>query len=127
ADFEVKLVSIQVVETGYAAHENGGSSGYRVMESGTVHSGFHLVQNVRREDVRELHHQVGGANRLSLDCTDGVERPGDERVINIVSNVHRGSICELMVETHRSAVFADRIHARACVLVGNGITCNRLL
>ena len=71
--------------------------------------------------MRELHRQVGGANRLSLDCADVVKRPVDERVVNVVANVHRGSIREPMIQTHCSAVFANRIHASARVLVGNRI------
>ncbi len=121
ADLQVNLVRAQVGEPGHTLHPDGSSADHRMVEGRTVHSKFRLVEHPIREDVHDLEDEIGRTNRLGVPRADLVERPVDERVVDVVTGKHGRVIGKAVVDAARDAVFANRIDTRCLIQVGVGV------
>ena len=120
-DLQVKLIRAQVGEPGHALHSDGSRSDHWMVERGPVHAKLPFVEHTIREDMHDLDDEIGWANRLGVPRADLVERPVDERIVDVVTGEHRRASGKVVVDAGRDAIFANHIDTRCLIQVGVGV------
>ena len=93
-----------------------------VVHGGTVDSPSQLVNDGRREGVRQLHNIIGGADERPIDAAQGVERCERVGVVDVQPGEDGGLIREGVIQTEHPAVFADVVTLRLNPFVGDAVT-----